>query len=303
MIGQKKTRKKVRGILWPNFIGCHTKDLVLPLTSVWQPLCGSHRPMKKLRRETSQIENQQRIIFYFSDRSKMPMKRKYKKTARALVPYKNRFPGRAYAMGSPSVGLGHSAKTVIRTSFFANCVAAASGIFTGYLNPGSAFDPTGDQSTIQGNTYDQFAAIYSRYKVDRCVIHLNICGSNAAGALMFVAAAFPGVDSTALANYQAYASQPGAKSVSNTFPVLANTIGSSGQPVMLKFDLNHNKVLGTTVDAYDSGALTNASPTNGQFMVLPFIMQGNAAGAHTFVVEVDMWQYVTFCQRKNVVDA
>jgi len=217
------------------------------------------------------------------------------------------YPSRAYAYPplQASLGLGPSAKTCIRTSFFANCTAAAgTGIFTGFLAPGSAFDPTGDQSTIQGNTFDQFAAIYNRYKVDRCQIKMTITGvaSGGGSTAAWVCAAYPSVDSTALTTYQNAASQPGAKSISGAFQLLG-AVGAGSEPKHMWFDLNHRAVLGTNIDAFDSGALVTASPTALQFMVLPFLIQANTATAATYVIEIDMWQYVTFLQRKNVVDA
>lgn len=229
----------------------------------------------------------------------------YKK--KAIVPYK-KFPQRAYVYGTPSIGLGPSARTIIRTSFFANCTAAGgTGIYTGFLAPGNAFDPTGDQSTIQGNTFDQFAAVYSRYKVNSCKIKLNITGGLGGSSIFnWVCAAYPSVDSTALTTYQNAASQPGAKTVSGVFQtgaVGATSVGLGGEPKSMYFNLNHKAVLGTAVDAFDSGALVSASPTAGQYMVLPFLIQANSAVAATFVIEVDMWQDVSFLQRKNVVDA
>lgn len=204
---------------------------------------------------------------------------------------------------SPSVGLGASAKTVLRTSFFANCTApVGTGVFTGFLKPGSAFDPCGDQAAIQPNLYDQFAAVYQRYKVDKCTIRMKITGNDGAGAATWVAAAYPAVDSTALATYQAAASQQYAKTVSNGFMVSGGVgLGSTGSTI--KFMLTHDAVVGSKSDAYDSGALVTADPTSNQFMVLPFFLQSSSAAAAKWIIEVDIFQTITFSQKKNVIDA
>lgn len=203
------------------------------------------------------------------------------------------------------MGLGPSTKTVLRTSFFANCTAAASGIFTGFLKPGSIFDPAGDQAAIQPALFDQFAAVYQRYKVDKCKIRMTVTGGISGNTtnLTWVMASYPSIDSTALATYQGAASQPFAKTISGGFQCLSAAVGVGGEPKTVSHTLDHKAIIGTTVDAYDSGALVTSDPTVNQFMVYPFFIQSNAAVAASFVIEVDMWQYVTFTQRKNVVDA
>lgn len=250
--------------------------------------------------------------FYFSFRQQvnMPMKKSSKKsykkrTSTKMVPYK-RFPARAYVYSTPNMGLGPSAQTVLRTSFFYNGTAAASGIATGFISPGSAFDPTGGLSTIQPNTFDQFASIYSRYKVNACKIKVTVSGAQGITATSWVMAAYPSVDPIALATYQGAGSQPGSKTISGGFQYGTNggtSVGTGSEAKHMWFDLKHKAVLGTNVDAYDSGALVTADPTAGQYMVLPFLWQSNVAGVASFVLEIDMWQDVTFLQRKNIVDA
>ena len=119
---------------------------------------------------------------------------------------------RTRALAAPSVGLGASATTVLRTSFFYNATAAATGIWTGYLKPGSCFDPTGDLAAVQPQMFDQFAAMYSRYKVNSAICRIKITGASAGTpTTVWVAAAYPAVDATALTTYQAAASQQFAK--------------------------------------------------------------------------------------------
>lgn len=216
-------------------------------------------------------------------------------------------PGRTMAVASVSkgVGIGLSTTTILRTSFFYNATATAgTGVWNGYLKPGSAFDPTGDLATIQPQMFDQFAAMYSRYKVNSCVIRIKLTGNQAAAGTVWVAAAYPSVDATALTTYQAAASQQYAKTTSGLFQGIAaaTTIGGADGKY-LSFNLDHNKIVGSKSDTWDIGAPVTADPTAGQFMVLPIFVQGNTAGAHTLVFEIDMWQNVTFSQKKNTVDA
>lgn len=231
-------------------------------------------------------------------------KKTYKKKA---VAKRTAFPWRSNVFATPAVGLGASTTTVLRTSFFANVTAAAgTGIFTGFLKPGSCFDPSGDISTIQPALFDQFAAVYQRYKVDKCRVHMNITGATSGtGAYSWVCAAYPSIDSTALATYQAAASQPWAKTTSGGFQLAsgATSYGVGAEPKMIKHVFTTNAVVGTKADPYDNGALVTADPTVNQYIVYPFLLQANAAAASTWVIEVDMWQTVTFSQRKNVTDA
>ena len=218
-----------------------------------------------------------------------------------------RLSGRSFAVASipRGVGVGLSTNTVLRTSFFANCTAAAgTGVFTGFLKPGSCFDPCGDQAAVQPQMFDQFAAMYNRYKVNSFTVRMKITGNVGTGANVWVCAAYPSVDPTALATYQAAASQQYAKTISGCFQVGGNTglgLGSEGHTV--SFRMKHDAVVGAKSDTWDIGALVTADPTALQYAVLPFFIQGNAAGAHTWVIEVDIWQNVTFAQKKNTVDA
>lgn len=213
------------------------------------------------------------------------------------------FPKRTYAVAAPSVGLGTSVTTVLRTSFFYNATAAASGIFTGYLKPGSAFDPCGDLAAIQPQMFDQFAAQFYRYKVNSATVRIKITGVNGAtSSYVWVAAAYPAVDSTPLATYQAAASQQYAKTTSGGFQAIQGLgIGTEGK--YLSMTMNQDSIVGNKSDAYDSGALVTGDPTALQYMVLPLFIQSNTAVTSTWVLEIDIWQNVTFSQKKNVVDA
>lgn len=198
--------------------------------------------------------------------------------------------------------------TVLRTSFFNNATAAATGIFTGFLKPGSCFDPCGDLAAIQPQMFDQFAAQYNRYKVNSCTVRIKITGANATNAQqsVWVAAAYPAIDSTALATYQAAASQQYAKTTSGGFQTNGAPagigIGTDGK--YLSFSkISHNSIVGAKSDTWDIGALVTADPTLLQYMVLPLFIQANYAAIASWVLEIDMYQNVTFSQKKNVVDA
>jgi len=231
-----------------------------------------------------------------------------KSTARRSLSYSGANRTRTLALAAPSVGLGTSATTVLRTSFFTNVTASAAGVFTGYLKPGSAFDPCGDMADIQPQMFDQFAAMYQRYKVNDFVLRINIHGTNANGngGCNYVAASYPAVDPTALGTYQAAASQQYAKTVSGGFQIGysgANVAGLGNPPQKMYFKFKHSQVVGTKPDAYDNGALVTSDPTALQYAVQPIFIQANTASPATFMLEIDIFQNVTFSQKKNTVDA
>lgn len=239
-----------------------------------------------------------------SSSSKKWTQRKPTWKSRSSKPYA-RPSTRTVAIARPFVGMGMSTTTVLRTSFFNNAAGvAATGIFTGYLKPGSAFDPCGDLAAIQPQMFDQFAAMYNRYKVNSCKIRIKITGFDASAAV-WVAAGYPTIDPTALATYQGAASQQYAKTTSGGFQMLSGGVGLGNEGKYLSFDLNHNAVVGSKSDTWDIGALVTADPTALQYMVLPLFIQASSGGAAAprWILEVDMWQNVTFSQKKNTVDA
>jgi len=207
------------------------------------------------------------------------------------------------------VGLGTSATTVLRTSFFANATSNGAGVVNVFLRPGSAFNPAGDAAAMQPQMFDQFAQMYDRYKVNSATIHWRVQGATSdqpAGSTLWHAAVYPAVDSTPLLTYQAAASQQYAKTISGGFQTVISAVsplgvGAEGRTFVFK--LNHDSILGSKADAYDAGALVTANPANKQHMVLPMFLQSNQAGVSKYVFEVDIWQNVTFSQKKNTVDA
>jgi len=83
--------------------------------------------------------------------------------------------------------------------------------------------------------FDQFAAMYQRYKVNDYTIRITIHGSQGGTAVYnYVAASYPAVDPTALATYQAAASQQYAKTVSGGFQI-TQAIGLGNPPTKMFF--------------------------------------------------------------------
>jgi len=212
-----------------------------------------------------------------------------------LVKYVPR--SRAIHTGAP--GLGRSLKTKLKTTFYSNVTAAGTGIFTGFLNPGSCFDPCGDLAAIQPVTYDQLSALYARYLVTGATVKITVAPQieNQAGLdYAFVMAAYPSTVSTVPSTFQGAASQPYAQQK-------LHAVGSGA--VHMKFKLDTQKIIGSRLPpvAEDCGALVGADPTNGQFIRLPIFLQNATANAVSWTVLVEIVQDVIFDQRIQVVDA
>lgn len=211
---------------------------------------------------------------------------------------------RTVALAAPTVGLGTSVTTVLRTSFFANVTAAASGIANTYLKPGSCFDPCGDLGTLQPQMFDQFAEMYARYKVNSCLVRITVIGANSANSAnhAWCFAAYPSIDSTAIPSYQNAASQQYAKTLIGGFQ-RDSSVGIGAEPKTVTFKLNHNAIVGAKSDTWDIGAPVSSDPPTSQFMVLPMIVQSNYTATAAFIYHIDMFQNVTFSQKKNTIDA
>jgi len=216
------------------------------------------------------------------------------------------FPQRNRLTLPAKVGVGMSLVTNLKTSFFANVTGVAgTGVFTGFLKPGSAFDPCGDLAAIQPVGFDQFAAIFNRYKVNKAYITIQITGVTSGGnQTAWVGSSYPAVDSTAAALYQNAASQAYSKLYHGTF---SNSTGGQGGDASCtrKHVIDNETIVGASGDTFDVGALVTADPTTLQYAVLPIFLQANVATATapTWCIQVNMIQNVTFSQRKNVVDA
>lgn len=221
------------------------------------------------------------------------------------------FPRRTLALVSRAVGLGTSATTVLRTSFFKNCANPA--FYAGYLAPGSCYNPCGDQAAIQPQMFDQFSAMYHRYRVVKCTIQFTVSGIHGGGdAYKWMFAAFPAVETQGLNNYEGFASQQYAKTMTGNFASVLDVqnnayVGLGAEPKTCWFKLTSDGVVGVRTNAYNNGANVGGNPPNRGYMLLPFCVQPNvnilAPHTGTFIIEVNMWQTVVFSEKKNVVDA
>jgi len=201
---------------------------------------------------------------------------------------------------SPTVGLGQGARTRIRTFGHVQVTFGATGIFAGFLKPGSCFDPFGDIAALQPNLFDIWKGVYGRYLVLSATVKVTVVsrlvGATATDALTIVG--YPTLNSTAKTTLQDAASQPYARTTMYG--------GAGTEPKSLYFKLNHHKVLGKfgPLESLANGALTTADPTSGQFMVLPIFIQStkNDAAPGQAVLEVEIVQDVWFDRRVNVND-
>lgn len=240
-----------------------------------------------------------------STRRRAPKRRDISRS-RSTAPKKQTFKSRrsyagpTRAIAAPSVGLGQSARTVLKTVFFANVTpSATNGVFTGYLQPGSCKDPCGDLTNIQPALFDQWQTMYARYVVEKAWVKLEFANQSSSSTSVhgFVVAAYPSVNATPVNAYQGAASQPFAKTL------LHGPFDNSSSSSMT-FKLDHAKVLGRKgpVTAEDNGALTSSDPYPGSYMVLPLFIQNSANVADVILIRVTMYQTVFFDKRINVVD-
>lgn len=233
-------------------------------------------------------------------------KRKTASTGRSKTPWRGKVSRKSYsattkAVSGLSVGLGQSARTVLKTCTVINVGAPASGIFSGYFAPGSCFEPLGVGSGIQPTLFDQWSLTYDRYVVEKAWMKIEVAtsGFNAGGTnSATVFAAYPSVNSLALGSYTKVASQDFAKSV-----LLGPTDVTSTNSIVFKLD--HAKVLGRkgAVTSEDNGAAVSANPVAGSYMLIPYILQNPQAAVYNWTLRITLYQTVYFDKRKNVVDS
>lgn len=245
------------------------------------------------------LEEQSRNFFitFFSLSVNMPKtaKKSYKKKSSSWL---TKYKPKAKTVYRPNVGIGRSLFTKLRTEFFFNA-PCTSGVFNGFLNVGSCFDPTGDLATIQPAGFDQLAALYARYLVIGGTCSIECVGTYSIAAqptgYTWVAASYPSTLSTALTTYQAAASQPYAKTCTFNATIKGK--------MMHKW--NTQQIVGSRlpVVAEDCGALVGASPATGENVIIPIridFQQGTTAGC---LLKIQIIQDVIFDQRIQVVDA
>lgn len=228
-----------------------------------------------------------------------PPKRMFRQLSYSKAPYM-----RSSAITNPAVGLGMSVNTVLRTSFFYNATSAATGIFTGTLKPGSCYDPAGTLADIQPQMYDQFASLYRRYKVNWFRVKVKVTGAaGGANCLTWAGAMYPSVDSTPTSNYQGAASQQFAKTTSGGFQIV-NGVGTGTEGKYLEVKMRNDRVVGDRgADSFGVGGLIADDPAATQYALLNLFLQANASAVSSWVLEIDIWQHVTFSQKKNAVDS
>lgn len=221
------------------------------------------------------------------------MKRSFKKKSVRKASWLTKFTPRAVAINRQAPGLGRSLKTRLETTFFYNATGAGTGIWTGYLNPGSCFDPCGDLSSIQLVGFDQLKALYARYLVTGGYVEIEAAGDGT-NVKPWVIAAYPSTVSTALTTYQGAASQPYSKEF-----LIAN---GESKKMIIKF--NTQQIVGARlpVIAEDCGALVSADPATGQNVVLPIFAQYAQAAGVGLTLRIRIIQHVIFDQRIQVVD-
>lgn len=199
---------------------------------------------------------------------------------------------------APTVGLGRSLKTKLKTSWYANVTPfAGTGIFTGYVSPGSCFDPTGDITTHQPTFFDQLKLIYARYLVTGATVEVEALRQqpNGAASYGFLIAAYPTTVTTPLTTFQDASSRPYAQS---------RIVGGTDVAKMY-FKMNTQKIVGSRlpVVAEDCGALVGANPAVGQSIQLPIFIQNAVPTDEKVILKFTMIQDVIFDQMINVVDA
>lgn len=206
----------------------------------------------------------------------------------------------ASAINRLAPGLGRSLKTKLETTFFYTATAAATGVWSGYLNVGSCFDPTGSLADIQPVGFDQLKALYARYLVTGGSVEVTFStrDRNTDGVPQYPWAVtmYPSTVTTIPTTFQGASSQP--YSVDTLVPAQNGT-----RTLKLKF--NTQKIVGSRlpVVAEDCGALVTADPATGQNVIVPIFAQYANAAAETIILMVKIVQDVIFDQRIQVVDA
>lgn len=207
---------------------------------------------------------------------------------------------RSYAnklMSTSGVGLGPSLKTQLKTIFFSDIQADASGMVRTYVSPGNCFAPAGPITSIQPAEFDQWAAFYGRYLVTGGSVKITIMPSVVAGASpygnAFVAAMYPSWDTTLKPDYQSAASQDWS----------VTGMGGAGQaPVVLYRRFSHAAVLGkkVPVNSEDNGAIISSSPVAGQYINFNLFIQWAVALTNVFTCHFEIVQDVYFDRRLPV---
>jgi len=226
-------------------------------------------------------------------KSARPYKSFPKKFASARVPYDQT------VIEHPSVGLGFSARTRLRTFFHAPVVKSATGGWTGSINPFSCYDPMGTLGLNQPNLFDQWKLIFDRYMVISATVKITISTQGVVAANVLNDSneliVYPANAATATADMIDAASQPYAKTA---------IFQTMGDPKSIKFYLNHKKLLGLYGELEPAlhGSVISASPAEMVrllMMVQSSITSGVTNNCH---LSIELIQDVWFDDRNVKVD-
>lgn len=197
-------------------------------------------------------------------------------------------------MSTRGVGLGPSLQTQLKTIFFNDIMADASGMVRTNLASGSIYDPAGPITTIQPAEYDQWAQFFGRYVVTGGSVKVTILPSLPGGSTQnpnaFVACMYPSIDTTVKADFQGAASQDWS----------VTGIGGANQgPVVLYQRWSHAALLGKKgpVTSEDNGALIAANPAAGQSIFHNLFIQWAVATGNVFTCMFEITQDVYFDRR------
>lgn len=192
----------------------------------------------------------------------------------------------------------------MRIKFITNyqILATATGVGSAndfVFNANSLFDPFGTAGTRQPLYYDQYSALYNKYKVHACGIKITMLNQVVATPTYsnsnYRVVLLPSTDTEAITDSWAMVQQPYAK---ETFTFLNTKVGR------MKHYMSTRKVYGTQVKDTNYEATNGSNPTNMWYWRLIISKQdGSAIAAGDFIVEVKFIQYATMFDREIVLDA
>lgn len=145
----------------------------------------------------------------------------------------------------------------------------------------SVYDPDETGIGHQPMYYDQYAAVYQRYKVTQSSCKITIANYNATAAV--VAVLLPSSEVVTITSYSIAMEQPYAKRT-ELIPISTR----AGVKTTIKSVMSTRKILGLTnaqLQSEDYSALTGASPTSLWYWNLSFF-NDNAVGVH-FLVDLE----------------
>jgi len=202
--------------------------------------------------------------------------------------------GRRVAIAAPAVGLGSSVVTKLKMTFFQRVTTAASGVYNGFLSPGSAYNPGGDINPLQAPLFDQWKLMFGRYLVKSAVVRIKAeyLDPNYSANVGGVVAAYPSIYTAPQATFQNAASQAYAK------------VEYIPDGKWITFKLDQKQVLGLAgpLSSATNGALIGANPAAANSMHLPIFVGAYNAVVQPYILNVEIIQTVHFDERQPIVD-